>query len=153
MHASSIRLLVTGNTLYMGPADVGSNLARDNTTLQNSGNSQIHWTRSRKMSSVKDCRAIPVTMFIFQVTKCLGFHQKATPQVCANLPYGPLSKLLVSPLLTPVVVLYTIPYIAPFNEFRLYWSGSYGSFTELPIDSEPSWQGSQNSVVSALRQG
>ena len=41
------------------------------------------------------------------------------PHSCDNLPYEPLSKLLVSPLITIIVVPYIIPYITLFKEFRL----------------------------------
>ena len=34
-------------------------------------------------------------------------------------PPEPLSKLLVAPLISPIVILYIIPYISPFKEFRL----------------------------------
>ena len=32
----------------------------------------------------------------------------------------PLSRLLASPLITLIIVPYTIPYVTPFKEFRLY---------------------------------
>ena len=36
-----------------------------------------------------------------------------------NSSYELLSKLLVSPLIATIVVLYIIPYITPFKEFRI----------------------------------
>ena len=36
-----------------------------------------------------------------------------------QIEYGPMSKLLVSPSITPIVFPYIIRYIVPFKEFRL----------------------------------
>ena len=42
-----------------------------------------------------------------------------TRTVPARALGAPGAKLLVSPLITPITVLYIIPYITPFKEFRL----------------------------------
>ena len=50
---------------------------------------------------------------------CLAWIRRNEDRDTAYWPCVPLSKLLVSLLLTPIVVPNTIPYKTPFKEFRL----------------------------------